>query len=323
MRRILSVSRAALALAAAAALLAGCSRAKPAPRGQKLSGTVRVSGAWALYPMMVQWADQFQRLHPQVRIEVSAGGAGKGVTDALGGLVDIGMVSREIRPEEEQRGGFWVPVVKDAVLPVANAGNPVAPELATHGLTQEQFVALWLSGKEITWGSLVGKPRVKDKVRVFTRSDACGAAETWAKYLGKAQEDLQGLGVFGDPGIAQAVQKEPLGIGFNNLNYAYDAKTDKPVPGLMPIPIDINGDGRIDPSEDFYSTRAQVKKAIAEGIYPSPPARDLNLLTKGKPAGLTREFLLWILAGGQQYVDEAGYVELTRARLDAAIAQLQ
>jgi len=323
MRRILFAGVLVLAVAVAAASLVGCSRAKPAGPGEELSGTVRVSGAWALYPMMVRWAEEFQKLHPQVRVEVSAGGAGKGVTDALGGLVDIGMVSREIRPEEEQRGGCWIPVVKDAVLPAANAANPVAQELAKRGLTRERFAELWLSGKEITWGSLVGRPEVKDKVRVFTRSDACGAAETWAKYLGKAQEDLQGVGVFGDPGIAQAVQKEPLGLGYNNLNYAYDANTDKPVPALLPIPIDINGDGRIDPSEDFYATRAQVKKAIAEGRYPSPPARDLNLLTKGKPAGLTREFLLWIVTGGQRYVDEAGYIELTKEKLTAAIAKLQ
>jgi len=68
---------------------------------QKISveGTIRVSGAWALYPMMVKWAEEFKKIHPQVRIDVSAGGAGKGITDALTGLVDIGMVSRELRPE--------------------------------------------------------------------------------------------------------------------------------------------------------------------------------------------------------------------------------
>ncbi len=323
MRKWLSLTAVLLAVLVAGLILGGCSRAKPAPRTKALTGTIRVSGAWALYPMMVRWAEEFNKVHPKVRVEVSAGGAGKGVTDALGGLVDIGMVSREIRPEEEQRGGFWVPVVKDAVLPVANASNPVAQDLATRGLSQDQFAELWLSEKEVTWGSLVGAPEVKDKVRVFTRSDACGAAETWAKYLGKAQEDLQGLGIFGDPGIAQAVQKEPLGIGFNNLNYAYDTKTDQPIPGLLPVPIDINANRRIDPSEDFYATRLQLKQAIADGRYPSPPARDLNLLTKGKPTGIARDFLRWILTDGQRYADETGYVSLTRDKLDAALAKLQ
>jgi len=296
-------------------------RTRPAvARG--LRGTIRVSGAWALYPMMVQWADEFQKLHPDVRIDVSAGGAGKGATDALGGMVDIGMVSREIHPEEARKGGFWVPVVKDAVLPVANATNPVARDLVARGVPRRVFSAVWVEGKSLTWGDVVGKPEVRDRVRVYTRSDACGAAETWAKYLGKRQEDLKGVAVYGDPGLAQAVQRDRFGIGFNNLNYAYDAKSGKPVRGLLVVPIDINGDGRISRAESCYASRSEVKRAIASGRYPSPPARDLNLLTRGKPKGATREFLLWVLRDGQRYVDRAGYIELPREKLEAAIRKL-
>ncbi len=284
-------------------------------------GVIRVSGAWALYPMMVRWAEEYQKVNPGLRVDVSAGGAGKGATDALGGLVDIGMISRDIHPEEEKRGGFWVPVVRDAVLPTANAANPVAKLLRQHGIKRDAFIALWIEGKQMTWSAIAGGGPT-DQVRVYTRSDACGAADTWAKYLGKAQEDLQGTAVYGDPGIAEAIQRDRFGIGYNNLNYAYDAATDKPVKGLMVVPIDVNGDGKLSKNESFYATRQGVKKAIATGVYPSPPARDLNLLTKGKPTGLTRDFLLWILRDGQKYVDEAGYIELPKVRLTAAVKKI-
>jgi len=55
----------------------------------------------------------------------------------------------------------------------------------------------------------------------YTRSDACGAAENVAKFFGKKQEDLLGVGVFGDPGLAQAVKKDPLGIGINNIGLRF------------------------------------------------------------------------------------------------------
>ncbi len=74
---------------------------------------------------MVTWGEEFAKVHPKVRVDISAGGAGKGVADALANLVDIGMVSREINPEEVKKGGFFIPVVKDAVFPVLNQGNPV------------------------------------------------------------------------------------------------------------------------------------------------------------------------------------------------------
>jgi phosphate transport system substrate-binding protein len=272
--------------------------------------------------MMVRWAEEYHKLHPKARIDVSAGGAGKGVTDALGGLVDIGMVSRDVYPEEEKQGGFWVWVVKDAVLPTANTANPVARDLMQKGVKRETFVALCMEGEALTWGQVAGRPGVRDQVRVYTRSDACGAAETWAKYLGGKQEDLHGVAVYGDPGLALAVQKDRLGIGYNNLNYAYDADTGKPVAGLIVIPIDINGNGKLDQNERFYATRKQVANAIANGLYPSPPARELNLLTRGKPKGLTREFILWILRDGQRFVDETGYIALPKQRLGAAIRKV-
>jgi len=317
-----SRSRLAVILLVVAIALAWWPPAPCARAARRQGVTIGVSGAWALYPMMVRWAEEYHKVRPNVRIDVSAGGAGKGVTDALGGLVEIGMVSRDVYPEEEKRGGFWVSVVKDAVLPTANAANPVARELLQQGLKREAAVALWAEGKALTWGQMAGKPAVTDQVRVYTRSDACGAGETWAKYLGKKQEDLKGVGVYGDPGLALAVQKDRLGIGFNNLNYAYDAATGRPIAGLMIIPIDINGNGRLDPRERFHRTRREVVNAIADGRYPSPPARDLNLLTKGKPRGATRDFILWILRDGQRFVDEAGYIALPKERLAAAVRKV-
>ena len=83
------------------ALLACGGGGTPAPGStDELEGTIRVSGAWALYPMMVKWGEEFQKVHPKVRVEISAGGAGKGAADALAGLVDIGMISRSIKQEE-------------------------------------------------------------------------------------------------------------------------------------------------------------------------------------------------------------------------------
>ena len=76
----------------------------------ELNGTITISGAFALYPLMVRWGEEFQKLHPNVKFDISAGGAGKGMTDALSGAVDIGMVSRAIAPEEEQKGAFWISV---------------------------------------------------------------------------------------------------------------------------------------------------------------------------------------------------------------------
>lgn len=294
---------------------------RPVTAGE-LAGTIRISGAWALYPMVVKWTEVFRKQHPKVRIDVSAGGAGKGAADALAGLVDLGMVSREIHPDEVRKGGWFIPVVKDAVFPTINEANPVAKELVAKGVKRQTFVGLWITGQVSSWGQVAGT-KAKAMVHVYTRSDACGAAETWARYLGGKQEDLQGVGVYGDPGVAEAVRRDRLGIGFNNLNYAYDSRSGKPVAGLRVVPIDVNGNGRLDRNEKFYGTKDEALDAIADGRYPSPPARDLNLLSKGKPRGVTVQFIKWVLTDGQKYAPETGYIALPKSKASEALKKLR
>ena len=288
----------------------------------ELKGTISISGAWALYPMAVKWAEEFQKIYPKVRIDIQAGGAGKGMADVLAGMVDIGSVSREIYPEEIEKGAFPISVTKDAVIPTVNAQNPFLTEILKRGVKRETFGGIWITGEVKTWGEVIGREE-KTSLRVYTRSDACGAAQTWAVYLGKKQEDLLGVGVYGDPGLAEAVRRDWLGIGFNNINYAYDAKSMLPVAGIKVIPVDINGNSRIDEEENFYNTREELTDAINRGAYPSPPARDLYFVTKGKPEKkVLVEFLRWVLTEGQSYVPETGYIPLSKEKLDSGLKKI-
>ncbi|MFZ5809035.1 MAG: PstS family phosphate ABC transporter substrate-binding protein [Chloroflexota bacterium] len=300
--------------------LTGCGSQKSPNSSSEQS--ITVSGAFALYPMMTRWAEEFQKIHPEVRFDVSAGGAGKGMADALAGAVEIGMVSRDITPEEEAKGAFWVAVTKDAVFVTFNENNPVKDDLLLQGITQDILVKIFITGEIKTWGEVVGKPEVTDEIHVYTRSDACGAAEALAKYLGKKQEDLLGIGVFGDPGVTEAVAKDPLGMGYNNLGYAYDASSGKPIQGILILPIDVDGNHSVD-AQEVLDTKAQAIEAVAANHYPSPPARVLNLVTLGKPSGVVAQFIQWILTDGQQFVGEAGYVQLAPEQLSEQLQKLK
>jgi phosphate transport system substrate-binding protein len=257
-----------------------------------------------------------------MQFDVQAGGAGKGMSDVLAGAVSIAMVSREVRAEEADQGAVAFGVAKDAVLATVNSNNPVLDTLLQTGLTPERGASIWLTRDITTWGQLVGTDDSAE-IHVFTRADSCGAAEVWAIYLGgEAQEDLGGIAVQGDPGLAEAVRQDSQGIGFNNLNFAYDATTGQPVEGVRIIPIDLNGDGAITPNEDFYAAKADVAAAIADGRYPSPPARALYLVTKDLPTGAVADFIRWVLTEGQAFVDETGYVQLPDAQLEAGLNRL-
>jgi phosphate transport system substrate-binding protein len=304
--------------------LAGCgAQAETSSGSTGLEGTITVSGAFALYPMMIRWSEEFSVLHPDVTFDISAGGAGKGMADALNGAVDIGMVSRPIFEEEIEKGAFWVPVAKDAVVVTVNAENLVLDQLLTQGLTQDAARGIWITEEVTTWDQVVGV-KTSDVIHVYTRADACGAAQTWAEYLGDySQEDLRGIAVQADPGVAEAVSQDTLAIGYNNLNFAYSADTGKPVEGIQVVPLDLDENGELDSHESFYGTKTDLMQAIAEDRYPSPPSRALNLVTKGKPGGLVSTFIVWVMTEGQQYLEEVGYIQVSQEQLDEGLTKLE
>ena len=289
---------------------------------KKPEGRLSLSGAFALYPMAVKWAEEFKKVNPDVKIDISAGGAGKGMTDVLNNMVDIGMVSREIYTEEIKKGAFGFAVTKDAVVAVVSAQNPALKDILASGLNSDAANSIWITGKYTSWGQAFNLSS-KVKIHVYTRSDACGAAEVWAKYFGMKQEDLLGSGVFGDPGLALAVKKDPIGIGFNNIGYVYDFNTKKQIQGIRVLPIDLNRNGKIDPDENFYDSMNDLIDAVAKGKYPSPPARDLYFVTNGKPKNLlVIEFLKWVLTDGQKFVNETGYINLTDEIISKGVKNL-
>jgi phosphate transport system substrate-binding protein len=306
--------------------VSGCNSGKSDLMGDKtkdgLEGTISISGAFALYPLTAIWAEEFQKINPKVRIDISAGGAGKGMADALSGMVDLGMFSRGITNAEKEKGCWWIAVTKDAVLPTVNSENPWIDQISKHGISRDQFLKIFITGETIRWKQVFGNGSEK-QINIYTRSDACGAAQMWGEYLGKDQESLAGVGVFGDPGMADAVKNDVYGIGFNNVIYVYDLKTRRSYEKLEVVPIDLNNNGIIDQDEDFYRTIDEISSAIKSGKYPSPPARDLYFVSKGKPSDpVIVGFLKWILTEGQKFVEEAGYVQLANQKIDSELKKL-
>ncbi len=288
----------------------------------EITGEISITGAFALYPLAVKWVDEFQKMHPNVRIDLSAGGAGKGMTDVLANIVDLGMVSREVYAPELEKGAMPFAVAKDAVVITVNTENPFAEQMKKNGISKETAYKIWISKEYTTWGQVIGTDD-KTPIHLYTRSDACGAAETFAMWLGKKQEDLNGTAVFGDPGLANAIQRDKLGIGFNNISYAYDEASRMPNESLFVFPIDNNNDGIIDPEEYFYDTKDDFINAVANNKYPSPPARDLYLVSNGVPKNpAVKAFLKYVLTDGQKENIPIGYIDLEEEKLNSCLSIL-
>lgn len=286
-------------------------------------GNISLSGAFALYPLVVVWSEDFKKIHPNVRFNISAGGAGKGIADVLTGMVDIGMVSRDLHEQELKNGAIPIIVAKDAVICTINPGNPNYHAILSRGLSRDELADIFVNRKYSTWKQ-IDPQFTADPINVYVRSDAAGAAETWAKFFSHRQEDLQGIGIFGDPGIAQAIKDDIYGIGFNNINYVYNLKTNEVFDRIGVVPLDLNKNGRADVEEQFYGTLSELTDAVATGKYPAPPSRELTFVTKQKTQSLLlKEFISFVLQKqAQSLLLENGYVPLNETLIKEELNKL-
>ncbi|MBI5252743.1 MAG: substrate-binding domain-containing protein [Desulfomonile tiedjei] len=142
---------------------------------------LRLNGAAMASDVVDKWAKQFMEKNPGVEITVIGSSAGKGFQSIIDGTAEIGMMSREIRPDERNKSAekglklVEKPIGRSAVAVITHERNPV------NELTLEQLRRLF-SGEYDNW-KLVGGP--DEPVRCLTRRipESGGAVFFWNTVL--------------------------------------------------------------------------------------------------------------------------------------------
>lgn len=284
-----------------------------------LKGSFSVSGAYALYPLIARLADQFMVIYPNVKIEVSKIGTGEGITSLLTKKCQLAMISRPLTDEEKGAGIWVIPVAKDGVAPIVNQKNPNIEKILNMGLSPDEFLHIFVSGKQMTWGEVLGTDS-RDKIAVYTRADESGAAELWAGFIYKKSTDLRGIGVTGDDEMIKSIQENPLAIGFCNFSYAFDTSTGERIKDVQIIPCDLDFDNNIDRIEVPFVNLEEAHRSMWLGFYPEQLCRELTLGSVGKPKDpVVIEFLTYVLGKGQSDVKKVGFCPLNNVYINYAL----
>jgi len=309
------------------ALVFGCNFPKAkkesaqAPEAVKseLKGSFSISGAYALYPLISRLANEFMVTHPGVSIEVTKIGTGEGITSLLSGKCQLAMISRPLTDEEIGAGIWVIPVAKDGVAPIVNQKNPSIEKIIDMGLSPDEFMHVFSSDKQMTWGEILGTDS-KDKITVYTRADESGAAEIWAGFIYKKPSDLLGIGVTGDDEMIKNIQENPLAIGFCNFSYAFDASTGERIKDIQIVPSDLDFDNKIDRVEAPFINLEEAHRSLWLGFYPDQLCRELTLGSVGKPSDpAIIEFLYYVLGEGQTSVNKVGFCPLNNVYVNYAL----
>ncbi|MCL2338123.1 MAG: extracellular solute-binding protein [Firmicutes bacterium] len=89
-----------------------------------LSGDIDVSGSTSLQPLMIELATAFEKLQPNIKVNVSGGGSGTGYKNANEGVSAFGDISEEFSPDKAP-GCTSYTVCKDGIAVIVNKNNPL------------------------------------------------------------------------------------------------------------------------------------------------------------------------------------------------------
>jgi phosphate transport system substrate-binding protein len=188
-------------------LLAGCATnasAQP-PTPTPLIGRITFAGSTTVQPLADQLGVALQARHPQLVLDIAAGGSVVGIKAVHDGTADIGMASRALKPEEAA-GIEQYQIASDVLAIVVNHSNPIT------GLTRDQLRDIYL-GKITNWQDLGGPDRPIVPVVREKNSGTRGAFDELVLEQQEPQGDrLQAAVTAGD--AAALVTRTPGAIGY-------------------------------------------------------------------------------------------------------------
>ena len=330
-----------IGVALAAALLTACGGGNTQPvtannsASNASSGTINGAGATFPNPIYSKWFSEYNKLHPDVRINYQSIGSGGGIQQVTNHTVFFGATDGPMNEEQLKAapGIMHFPTVLGAVVPVYNIPG-VTEELKFTGQT---LADIYL-GKIKKWNDPALtklNPGVKlpaTDITVVHRSDGSGTTYIFVDYLSKVSPQFKadvgvstsvkwpaGVGGKGNEGVSGLVTQTPGSIGYVELIYALQnkisfgsvqnaagefvkASTDAvtkaaaAAAGTMP--------------EDF---RVSITNAQGAGAYPISSFTWILLYQDPMDKAASKamvDFMKWAVTDGQKYASDLGYAPL-------------
>ncbi|MDP3104151.1 MAG: PstS family phosphate ABC transporter substrate-binding protein [Candidatus Methanoperedens sp.] len=316
----MKILRIAIILIFTGVLLVGCvdqpasvqpgAQPAAAPTATPLSGTVKADGSSTVFPISEAVGEEFQKLHPNVRVTVGISGTGGGFKKFCAGETDISDASRPIKDSERElcaKNGITYEEFKvafDGLSVMVNPQNTWADYL-----TVAELKKIWEPNSTVkTWKDvrlnfpnekiiLVGADTDSGTFDYFTETIVGKEKSSRSDYTASADDNM----------LVQAIAGEKYALGY--FGYAYYVEN----PGKLKLVAIDSGKGQILPSE----------QTINDGTY-KPLSRPLfiyvNKESMKRPE--VKEFVKYHLTEGKELVSQVGYVKMPDSVYEEGLSRI-
>lgn len=260
-------------------ILGACSNEGDTANTQNGSSLVTISGSTSIGPLAEKLAMKYEEEN-DVKIEVNQIGSSAGITNAISGVSQIGMASRDLKQEEKDSNLQELIIAYDGIVVVAHPSNPVK------NLTMEQVKQIF-TGEVTNWKEVGGKDM---EIVVVSREDGSGSRDAFQEIVGYESGQLikNAIVASGNGNIKTTVAMNKHAIGFISFEYIDESVST----------MDING------------VQATAENVLA-GQYEL--SRPFLFVHKEDVPESAKQFMEFILTPeGQKIVESAGAIPLTK-----------
>ena len=93
--------------------------------GGSVEGKLVVAGSSSVTPVMEKLKEAYTAVNPSAEIEIQQSDSTTGINSAIEGICDIGMASRDLKPEELDAGLVSTVIAMDGIAVIVNLENPL------------------------------------------------------------------------------------------------------------------------------------------------------------------------------------------------------
>jgi phosphate transport system substrate-binding protein len=284
---------------------------------QGISGSLNSTGSDTMVNLANLWAEGYKKLYPNVKVQVEGKGSATAPPALANSLAQLGPMSREMKPEEEETieksqgvKPLRISTAIDCLAVYVHRDNPVP------GFTMAQLDCIFSKTRKTgfadisTWGQVGLKgPWASLPMSLYGRNSASGTYVYFKEHaLRKGDYKDSVKEQPGSSSVVNGVANDKAGIGYSGIGY----KTSE----VRAVPL----------ARDGKSTLAEPSFANAlNGKYPL--GRALYIYVVKKPneplPPLVKEFLKYVLSQeGQEVVIKDGFGPLPLPILQQELKKL-
>jgi phosphate transport system substrate-binding protein len=256
--------------------------------GQGFEGAIRMDGSSTLYPLNEAIAEEFQKIHPKIRISIGVSGTGGGFKKLNQKDVDLIGASRPITEKEKLSPYQEVPIALDGVTLVTHRENPL------QNLSLADLKKIWSVQSQVkTWQDVFAH-LPKQKIRLYGPGPDSGTFDFFTEKVNGQTKSSRGdyTASEDDHMLAKVLSQDRLALGY--LGYAYFEQNAGilkaiPIDGISPTPKTIQ-------DRTYPLSRVLYLYVSQDALAHKPQVRGFLDFYKAQTPTLARDVLLipWV-----------------------------